>query len=94
MRISALGALALATMALAIMAAMMPRPAAAAYNLPWCAYYYDSDARSCAFTSYAQCMATISGVGGHCTQNLLYPPPPPPPHAERHRVKHRVSGDH
>jgi Protein of unknown function (DUF3551) len=69
-----------------------PRPAAAAYNLPWCATYYDSLAKSCAFTSFEQCMATVRGVGGHCTQNLLFPAEPP--YAERRRAKSRVAGDH
>ncbi len=82
MRISAFVALMLVTVA-----AFAPRPAAAAYNLPWCAMYYDSNAISCAFTSFAQCMATVSGVGGHCIQNIRYPPPPP--HVEPHRAKSR-----
>jgi hypothetical protein len=76
-------------------AALAPRPAAAAFNYPWCATYYDNSRgiRSCAFTSFEQCMATVSGVGGICAQNPFYPPPPP--YAERHRVKksHHVAGD-
>jgi hypothetical protein len=73
MRISAFVALILATTA-----PFAPRPAAAVYNFPWCATYYDSNVVSCAYTSFRQCMATISGVGGLCTQNIRYPPPPPP----------------
>ncbi len=86
MRIAAFVALMLGTMA-----AFAPRPAAAAYNLPWCATYYDSNVVACAFTSFEQCMTTISGVGGLCTQNILYPPRAP--YAEPHRAKsRRVSG--
>jgi len=88
MRIAAFVALMLGTIA-----AFIPRPAAAAYNLPWCATYYDnSNAVSCAFTSFEQCMVTVSGVGGHCRQNILYPARPP--YAEPHRAKsRRVSGN-
>ena len=64
MRISAFA------LALATAAAFAPRPAAAAYNLPWCAQYYDKSAvRSCAFYTFAQCQATVSGIGGFCFQN-------------------------
>src|SRR6266852_493021 len=82
MRISAFVALMLVTAA-----AFAPRPAAAVYNLPWCATYYDSNVVACAFTSFEQCMATISGVGGLCTQNILYSPRAP--YVEPHRVKSR-----
>jgi hypothetical protein len=84
MRISASIPLTFATMTLAASAAMAPRPAAAAYNLPWCANYYENNVTSCAFTSYAQCFATVAGpVGGHCTLNPAYPVHPP--YVERHR---------
>jgi hypothetical protein len=70
-------------------AAFAPRTAAAGYNLPWCANYYEPpNVIACSFTSFAQCMASVSGVGGHCTQNILYPPPPPP-YVEPHRLKSR-----
>jgi hypothetical protein len=81
--------LAFAALMLGTIVAFAPRPAAAAaYNLPWCANYYDSNVIACSFTSFEQCMASVSGVGGHCTQNILYPPPPPP-YGEPHRVKPR-----
>jgi hypothetical protein len=70
-----------------------PRPATAAYNLPWCAQYNDSGAFSCAFTSFQQCLVTISGIGGVCMQNFRYAFPPPyaapPPYAEPRRTKPR-----
>jgi Protein of unknown function (DUF3551) len=72
-------------------ASMAPQPATAfpdsPSNYPWCATFYDSSfgGRFCSYASYGQCMATISGVGGICTQNLLYAPPPR--YAARHRAK-------
>ena len=69
-------------------AALAPRPAVAGYNLPRCATYYDSNVVACSFTSFEQCMASVSGVGGLCTQNILYPPRPP--YVDQpHRVKSR-----
>ena len=66
--------LALAVLA-SVAASLAPRPAAAAFNLPWCAQYYDrSGIRSCAFYTYQQCMATLSGIGGFCIQNPWVPP--------------------
>jgi hypothetical protein len=60
--------LVLATVALA--------PVAHAQNYPWCARYgtpYDDS--SCGFTSYEQCMASVSGIGGFCERNDTYKPP-------------------
>jgi Protein of unknown function (DUF3551) len=78
-----------ATVTLATLAAVAPLPAAAAYNLPRCANYHENNVRSCAFTSYQQCFATVAGpVGDHCTLNPAYPPRP---YAERHRAKARIN---
>jgi hypothetical protein len=42
-------------------------------SYPWCAKTgKDSAATSCYFTSYRQCMTTISGVGGYCFQSPYY----------------------
>lgn len=41
---------------------------AAAKEYPWCAYY-DSSTYNCGFYTFAQCMATITGIGGHCAIN-------------------------
>ena len=82
-----------AFVALILMAAgaFAPRPAAAAYNLQWCANYYDSNIIACSFTSFEQCLASVSGVGGHCIQNILYPPRAP--YSEPPRVRpRRLSG--
>jgi len=42
---------------------------------PWCAYYGGRgglSATNCGFTSWAQCMATVSGIGGYCGFNPSY----------------------
>lgn len=50
---------------------------------PWCAQYADqSNITQCLFSTFEQCRATVSGVGGSCVQNW-YPPP-----AARARERH------
>jgi hypothetical protein len=51
-----------------------PAPAAAQSQYPWCAQYGSSfgGGRNCGFTSYRQCLATVSGVGGFCERNQFY----------------------
>jgi hypothetical protein len=51
-----------------------------AQNYPWCAYYSASGGggTNCGFTTFQQCMATVSGIGGFCNQNTQYQPPPGP----------------
>jgi len=56
----------------------------------WCAQYSGGSwggARNCGFVSWEQCMATVSGIGGFCEQNLFYTGPERPP-AKRHRKRH------
>ncbi len=50
-------------------------PAHAEIHYPWCAQYSESTvgATNCGFVSRAQCMATVSGVGGWCYRNPAYP---------------------
>lgn len=51
---------------------------AQAQNYPWCAQYSGralGGAMNCGFVSFAQCMATVSGIGGFCVQNTTYQPP-------------------
>lgn len=48
---------------------------------PWCAYY-DALTYNCGFATLQQCIATVSGVGGECRQNV-YPAPPPYSEAPR-----------
>lgn len=40
---------------------------------PWCAHF-STGYNDCSFYSFRQCMATISGVGGYCSQNALETP--------------------
>jgi uncharacterized protein DUF3551 len=48
-----------------------------AQNRPWCAYYSGAQfggASNCGFSTYQQCLATISGIGGWCQPNTTYVP--------------------
>lgn len=40
-----------------------------AQNYPWCAYD-----RNGGFATFAQCMATVSGIHGYCAHNTQYVP--------------------
>jgi hypothetical protein len=73
---------ALATLTTGLLADV--RPSAATVWYPWCARLYDrSGATSCAFTTFQQCQATVSGIGGACVQNWY--PAPGEPRYDRHR---------
>ena len=50
---------------------------AEAQNYPWCAQYSGDfgGTVNCGFVSVAQCMATVTGMGGFCVPNNLYQPP-------------------
>jgi len=64
--------------AAAIVAAVAFTTPAPAIEYPWCAQYAGGPAgggRNCAFTTYAQCMATSRGMGGFCERNLFYTGP-------------------
>jgi uncharacterized protein DUF3551 len=63
---------------------------ASAQNYPWCAQYtFRGGARNCGFSTYAQCMATVSGVGGYCEQNAMYRPVyPGEPRRKARRHRH------
>jgi len=58
-----------AALMLAGLADMRP---AAAQEYPWCAYYTRGDVANCGFRSFAQCRATVVGIGGYCQQNPRY----------------------
>jgi Protein of unknown function (DUF3551) len=52
---------------------------ASAQNYPWCAYYDGGiSGTNCGFTTFQQCLATVSGIGGSCEPNTQYVPPPGP----------------
>jgi hypothetical protein len=61
--------------ALGVLAATLvitPSPTQAQYHA-WCARY-DPSTWNCGFSTLAQCLATISGVGGRCVPNPHYQP--------------------
>ena len=50
---------------------------AGAQNYPWCAMMNMGDqVVNCGFTTFQQCMDTVSGIGGFCVQNNTYQPTP------------------
>jgi hypothetical protein len=54
---------------------------AKAQNYPWCAYYggrHGGGGTNCGFTTFQQCLDTVSGIGGFCQRNTQYQPPPGP----------------
>jgi hypothetical protein len=67
------------TIALATAAALTAAAPAHAIEYPWCAQYgrHGDGGRNCGFVNYAQCMATVSGIGGFCEPNSFYKGPPP-----------------
>jgi hypothetical protein len=52
----------------------VPAAAQSPTSYPWCArsYKMDGGSTSCYFTSYRQCMTTLSGLGGYCFQSPYY----------------------
>jgi hypothetical protein len=61
---------------------------AQAQNYPWCAVYgggRGGGGQNCGFSTFEQCMATLSGMGGFCNRNTQYVPPTGPhPRHRRH----------
>ena len=47
---------------------------AEAQTYPWCAVYSGElgGSKNCGFTTFEQCMATVRGLGGFCSQNPQY----------------------
>ncbi len=68
MRWTSLGTIVLATIVLP----PVMTTAAHAQEYKWCAVYTEMDATNCGFTTFRQCMATVSGVGGFCERNPAY----------------------
>jgi hypothetical protein len=70
--------------ALALMITATLGTPASAQNYPWCAQYGTGmGGMNCGFVSFAQCMATVRGIGGFCVVNTQYQPPAGP--RPRHR---------
>ena len=65
---------AVTVLALGAMTTIDVSPSFAEIYRPWCVQYSGrSGARSCAFTSFEQCMMTAGpGTGGSCVQNPLW----------------------
>jgi hypothetical protein len=62
-----------------------------AQKYPWCADYGGKmgGSSNCGFSTYEQCMATLSGMGGFCNRNTQYVPGRSAPgSAERMRRRH------
>jgi uncharacterized protein DUF3551 len=66
----------LALLAIALLGVLAkPELAAAEVIYPWCAQYNTrGGARNCGFTTWEQCRATVSGIGGFCIENAFYQP--------------------
>jgi hypothetical protein len=66
--------LSLFVIAAALLVEMPAASAQSPYSYPWCSRQAgrDFDTTSCYFTSYQQCMTTISGIGGWCYQSPYY----------------------
>jgi hypothetical protein len=64
----------------ALMGATELASAQSPYSYPWCARQggRQGGTTSCYFTSYQQCMTTISGIGGYCYQSPYYHAPSEP----------------
>jgi Protein of unknown function (DUF3551) len=67
---------------------------AEAQNFPWCSNFADGwGGVNCGFATYEQCMATIRGSGGFCTQNNLDKQPAataPARHTTRNRRSEKI----
>jgi Protein of unknown function (DUF3551) len=68
------------TLLAVLAAAVAAGTRAQAQNYPWCAEYSGDmgGAMNCGFSTFAQCMENVSGIGGFCVANNVYRPPPGP----------------
>jgi len=68
------------------------------YSYPWCAVMGGSDnagggGMSCYYTSWQQCMTTLSGIGGNCVASPYYHAQPvEPPHRSLVKPRHLRHG--
>jgi uncharacterized protein DUF3551 len=67
---------------------------AEAQNYPWCAYYSGGHfggggGTNCGFTTFQQCLDTVTGIGGFCARNTQYQPPPGPHPQTRAKRQYR-----
>jgi hypothetical protein len=55
-------------------AVLLGTGAVQAQTYPWCAQYNgDFGGQNCGFSTLRQCRATVSGVGGMCIKNPMFP---------------------
>jgi hypothetical protein len=70
-----------ASLVAAVLLAAAPASAQSAYDYPWCGVYTSNQGagggQACYYTSYAQCMETMRGLG-ICTQSPYYRGPSEP----------------
>jgi hypothetical protein len=68
---------------------MVATPARAQIYYPWCANYGGDAGGSsnCGFSTYEQCLATISGMGGSCDRNPFYTAPAERPGKRAHKTR-------
>jgi hypothetical protein len=63
-----------------------------AANYPWCARYAkDGGGESCGFTTFDQCLADVSGVGGYCARNTQYVPSVAMPRSRTRPLHYRLN---
>lgn len=69
---------------------LAPSTASANIEYPWCAVYGGDmgGASNCGFTTIAQCMATVSGIGGSCEPNQFYHPQQAPVRKRKRPERH------
>jgi len=77
----------LLVIAAALLAESQAGKAQSPYSYPWCAIPSGGDnsgggAMSCYYTSWEQCMTTLSGIGGNCIASPYY-------HAQPTQLPHR-----
>ena len=67
------------TLLFAVLGASPASFAQSAYDYPWCSIRsgWAGGGQSCYFRSHAQCVASLSGVGGTCIRNPGYRGPGP-----------------
>ncbi len=71
-----------------VMPFALAAPAHADIQYPWCAQYSGRDGgRNCGFSTFEQCRATVSGIGGFCERNSFFTGPAERP-AKRARQRH------
>jgi Protein of unknown function (DUF3551) len=43
------------------------------YSAPWCSDFNNAGPRECSYSTFEQCQAAVSGVGGQCSRNPSIP---------------------